>query len=87
LPDDIPALQIQILYKVEKRGPDDFIGNTKRVVRKSTMETRIEGGFYGGGFFDPSHGLFKVVHCADTLNFVLITKLVETTMKHMPRGI
>lgn len=82
LPDDIPALQIQILYKVEKRGPDDFCGDRWVVVRTSLMETRI-GRIH---FTDPSHDSFKVIHCSDILNFVLVTKLVETTTKHVPRG-
>jgi hypothetical protein len=81
VPDDIPAHQIQILYKVEKCGPFDFIGDRRVVVRKSLMETRIGH----GALMVPSHDPFKVKHCADILNFVLITKLVETTMKHMPR--
>jgi hypothetical protein len=77
-------------YKVEKQCPDGFAGDQRPVVQaiaveNSLMETRIERG--GFAFTDPSHDLFKVKHCADILNFVLVKKQVETTiaettMKH-----
>ena len=82
--------QIQIVYKVEKRARDDFLGDGGIVVRKSRMETRINhsNGFgFCGDSTDASHDFFKVIHCADVLNFVLITKGVETTTKHVPRGL
>jgi hypothetical protein len=70
------------MYKVEKCGtvPEDFYGDRTIETRHSLMQTRVVHQNHD------THDAFKVIHCGDLLNFVLVTKLVESRTEFAPPG-